>query len=115
LGIFTRQIGRQYIPVEETPTKKRPSKRASFALNAAYRPLLPFAGIFFISLSLFGLMYIIYFEKLAAFGHVDLFFGYVFRQTPIIVIPGLAGNMLADHYCLPFVDAHDFLYYFLYR
>jgi hypothetical protein len=23
--------------------------------------------------------------------------GYVFRQTPVIVIPGLTGNMLADH------------------
>lgn len=37
LGILVQQMGRQYIPVEETPTKNRPSNRLSLALNAEYK------------------------------------------------------------------------------
>ena len=32
LGVRTRQIGRQYTPVDVTPTNRRPSKRASRAV-----------------------------------------------------------------------------------
>jgi hypothetical protein len=71
-GCFALHTGRQYIPVDNMPTKNRPSKRASFALNAAYRALSfsviafapPFVNhiIFHIKIRLFSDMIFLYFH-----------------------------------------------------